>query len=105
MTTRRAANSTPTAIPMDATDVRDHGEPAGAFRSCTSTTHWKPVVADPSDTTTLTTKVPVSFRTNSSDGEDPPTAAPSTVHLHVSGSPSGSHPPPWNVVEPYALST
>ena len=81
MTIRRAANSTPTAIPMDATEVRDHGEPAGAFRSCTSTTHWKSVVADLSDTTTLTTKVPVWFRANSYEGEDPPTATPSTVHV------------------------
>src|SRR5437867_6810642 len=90
MTTRRAANSTPTAIPMDATDVRDHGEPAGAFRSCTSTTHWKSVVADPSDTTTFTTNVPVAFRTNSNEGEYPPAAPPPTVHLSVGVSPPES---------------
>src|SRR5881628_2887641 len=105
MTIRRAANSTPTAIPMDATDVRDQGEPAGASRPCTSTTHWKSVVADPSDTTTLTTKVPVSFRTNSNEGEDPPTAIPSTVHVYVSGSPSGSNAPTWSVVDSDALTT
>src|SRR2546430_15246259 len=57
MTTRRAANRTPTAIPMDATDVRDQGEPAGASRPCTSTTHWKSVVAEAAGQTTLTTEV------------------------------------------------
>src|SRR5437867_6691106 len=62
---RRTRTGTPTAIPARLTAVNDQVGPAGADGARTSTTHWKSAEADPSDTTTFTTNVPVSLRPNS----------------------------------------
>src|SRR5207249_10763639 len=62
---RSRTTGTPTAIPARLTVAKDQVGPAGADRARTSTTHWKSAEADPSDTTTFTTNVPVSLRPNS----------------------------------------
>src|SRR5439155_3747194 len=101
---RSTTTGTPTAIPARLTAVKDQVGPAGADRARTSMTHWKSADADPSDTTTFTANVPVSLRPNSKADEDPPTGTPFTVHAYVSGSPSGSNAPTWNVVDSEVLS-